>query len=296
MTRQTKAFLCAGLTVLAWSTVSTAFKLSLEAMTPMQLIFVSMLTSVLFLGVALFCRSPQKILRELRALTARQRLDALLLGVMLYCYYALLFMAYARLPAQITQPINNTWALMLALLAAWLLRQKLSSREFLFMLVAYAGVVVIATGGDGKLGPLNPFGLVCVIASTLLYALYWIVNTRSGLPQTSGLFLCFLISAALAGLTLAVNGEGLPPASVLPPGIYVGLFELGIPFLLWGLALRLTDSVPRISTLPFLVPFLALFWISLILKEPIAPSTIAGLALIVGGTFMQQRAAARKKS
>ncbi len=294
MTRQTKAFFCAGLTVLAWSTVSTAFKLSLEAMTPMQLIFVSMTTSVLFLGVTQFFRTRGQTFREFREFTRRQYLDSLLLGIMLYCYYALLFMAYARLPAQITQPINNTWALMLALLAVWLLRQRLSPREFFFMLVAYAGVVVIATGGGDKLGPPNPFGLVCVIASTLLYALYWIVNTRSKLPPISGLFLCFLVSGSLAGLTLTLNGDGLPPASTLLPGIYVGMFELGIPFLLWGLALRLTDSVPRISTLPFIVPFLALFWISLILKEPIALSTVAGLVLIVGGTFMQQRAAARR--
>lgn len=290
MTRQIKAFLCAGLTVLAWSTVSTAFKLSLEAMTPMQLIFVSMLTAAALLGGVLLWerrRAPASA-----ALPPRQWGRALALGVMLYCYYALLFMAYDRLPAQITQPINNTWALMLALLAAWLLGQKLSLREFGFMLVAYAGVVVIATGGRGALGPLDPFGLACVIASTLLYALYWIVNTRSGLPPTPGLFLCFSTAGILAGITLLASGAGLPPAAAVPPGLYVGLFELGIPFLLWGMALRLTDSVPRISTLPFLVPFLALFWISLILKEPIALSTVIGLALIVCGTFLQQRAAA----
>lgn len=294
MTRQIKAFLCAGLTVLAWSTVSTAFKLSLEAMTPMQLIFVSMSTSVVFLGAVLLWGQRGALASAFAALPPRQWASAAALGAMLYAYYALLFMAYDRLPAQITQPINNTWALMLALLAAWLLKQKLTLKEFFFMLVAYAGVVIIATGGGNALGPLDPLGLACVIASTFLYALYWIVNTKSGLPATLGLFLCFLASGFLAGLTLTVTGAGLPPIHALPSGIYVGLFELAIPFLLWGMALRLTNSVPRISTLPFVVPFLALFWISIVLKEPIAPSTVAGLALIVGGTFLQQRQAARR--
>lgn len=294
MTRQIKAFICAGLTVLAWSTVSTAFKLSLQIMTPMQLIFISMSTAVAFLGGVLLWQKRGASATGAALWAPRQQLCALTLGAMLYSYYALLFMAYDRLPAQITQPINNTWALMLALLAAWLLKQKLTLREFFFMVIAYAGVVVIASGGGGALGPLDPLGLACVIASTLLYALYWLVNTKSGLPATPGLFVSFLVAALLSGLTLGLTGTGLPPLGAVPPGIYVGLFELGIPFLLWGMALRLTDSVPRISTLPFAVPFLALFWISLLLKEPIAFSTVAGLALIVVGTFLQQREAARR--
>ena len=60
------------------------------------------------------------------------------------------------------------------------------------------------------------------------------------------------------------------------------------------MALRLTSSVARISTLPFLVPFLALFWISLVIHEPIAWTTLLGLSIIISGTFMQQRIAARR--
>ena len=87
-----------------------------------------------------------------------------------------------------------------------------------------------------------------------------------------------------------------PSADALPwPGISaavaVGLFEMGIPFVLWSRALKLSSSVARIGTLSFLVPFLSLFWVSLVLREPIAPSTLAGLACIVSGTFFQQRAA-----
>ncbi len=294
MTDQTKAFLYAGLTILAWSTVSTAFKIALETLSPTQLIFVSMLTASLFLLAVMAVRGQ---LHEIAGLNPGQRVRALLLGGMLYLYYTLLFVAYDYLPAQIAQPINYTWALMLALLASWVMKQKLSLKEFLCMLLAYSGVVVISTGGSGALGPLHPLGLACVIASTLLYALYWIGNTRSGLPPLPGLVVCFICSAALAAVTLLVRGEALAvPLRPLLGGVYVGLFELAIPFLLWGMALRLTSSVARISTLPFLVPFLALFWISLVLHEPIAWTTPTGLVLIVAGTIMQQRIAAGRKA
>lgn len=292
MTNQTKAFFCAGLTILAWSTVSTAFKVALETLSPMQLIYVSMASAALFLLATV---AAGKKFHEFRALSLTQWKRGALLGVMLYLYYTLLFVAYDHLPAQIAQPINNTWALMLALLASWLMKQKLSLAEFLWMLFAYSGVLVITSGAGETLGPLHPLGLACVIASTLLYALYWIANTKSGLPPLPGLLICFSVSCVLAALTLIVRGEALlMPLRPLLGGVYVGLFELAVPFLLWGVALRLTSSVARISTLPFLVPFLALFWINLVIREPIAWTTIAGLILIISGTFMQQRIAARR--
>lgn len=283
MSGQTKAYVLAGLTVLCWSTVSTAFKLSLAGLGPIQLIFISMLTASLFLGLALLIRG--KIGDALRP-AVKAWPQALFPGLLIFVYYILLFEAYARLPAQIAQPINYTWSLILALLAAWLLGQKITKLQFLFMLVAYAGVVVIALGQSSFAGGVDGFGLGCVIASTAMYAFYWIVNTKSPLQPLPGLFICFSLAALLACLTLLVQG-GLPNlfSREALPAVYVGLFELGIPFLLWAQALRLTDNISRLSTLPFLVPFLALFWIRLILKEPIYWTTPLGLGLIIAGTL-----------
>lgn len=293
LSRQTRAFGYAGLTVLAWSTVSTAFKVSLAVLTPMQLIFVSMATAALFL---LGVMAVTGRLRSLRSLNRRQWGSGVLLGLMLCVYYTVLFVAYAHLPAQIAQPVNYTWGLILSLLSCVFLRQRLSVREFAWMLVAYSGVVIITSGAGSTFGPLSGIGLVCVIASTLLYALYWIASAKSPLEPLTGLTICFAVSCLAAGLVLLVQGEMCLPLKGLPGGIYVGLFELAIPFLCWGQALRLTTTVSRITTLSFLVPFLALFWVSLILHEPIVRTTVLGLAVIICGTIMQQRAAAAKKA
>lgn len=291
MTDQHKAFLCAGGTVLAWSTVSAAFKIALAGMTPVQLVFTGMSVAALFLAAFLLVRGGREAFR----LPADVRPAHLVLpGVLLHVYYILLFTAYDRLPAQIAQPVNYAWAIILALLSARILKQKLPAREIACLLAAWAGVAVLAAGGTGSLGPIDAVGLACVLAGAVLYAVYWIICTRSPLPQEQGLLSCFSVAAALSGLTLALGGDGPPPLPALPAGIYVGLFELGIPFLLWGTALRLSESAARIAALPFLTPFLALFWIAMVLGEPIAPSTPAGLALIVGGTFLQQRLAARR--
>ena len=167
------------------------------------------------------------------------------------------------------------------------------------MLFAYTGVVIVAAGGSsGELGPIRPRSLGRVLGSTLLNAVYLVrSNAKNRTAPLLTLFLSFSVSFLLALLFLCLDGfQTLPPPDALPwPGISaavaVGLFEMGIPFVLWSRALKLSSSVARIGTLSFLVPFLSLFWVSLVLREPIAPSTLAGLACIVSGTFFQQRAA-----
>ena len=302
MTNQNQAFLYAGLTVLMWSTIATALKLALAALPPIPLILVAMGTALLVLGFLLMRRGRKPGgWADLAGLTRGERLNILAQGGILFCYYNLLLRAFGGLPAQVAQPINSTWALVLALLSAWALRQRLSPREFLWMLFAYGGVVIVATGGSsGELGPIRPLSLACVLGSTLLNAVYWLINAKNKAAPLLTLFLSFSVSFLLALLVLCLGGfRALPPPGVLPwsgisAAVVVGLFEMGIPFVLWSQALKLSSSVARVSTLSFLVPFLSLFWVSLILREPIALSTLAGLACIVSGTFLQQRAANRR--
>ena len=71
-------------------------------------------------------------------------------------------------------------------------------------------------------------------------------------------------------------------------GLYVGLFEMGIAFVLWMNALRLTDNPLRISSLIFLAPPLSLVLIATVLNETIAGSTLVGLVIILTGLGGQQ--------
>jgi len=70
---------------------------------------------------------------------------------------------------------------------------------------------------------------------------------------------------------------------------YVGLFEMGAAFVLWLLALKLTDDTARIGNLIFVAPFASLWLIATVLGEPIHRSVFVGLALILGALIVQQR-------
>lgn len=283
-----RALLLALGAVLMWSTVATAFKLSLEHLAPIQLLAWACVASVLTLGLLLL------VTGRLPAVLQGSRSDylrSLGLGVINpLAYYIVLFEAYDRLPAQEAQPLNYTWAFTLALLAVPLLGQRLTRMDILGGLVAYGGVWTIATRGQVLSAEFaNPVGVALALGSTVLWALYWIYSARDRRDPLVALFCNFAMALPLVLLVYAVTtGVSLPDWRGLAGAAYVGVFEMGLAFALWLGAMRLTRSTARISNLIFLSPFLSLFFIRAFVGESILPSTWVGLALIIAGLALQQ--------
>ena len=100
-----QAVFCALGAVLAWSTVAAAFKYSLRWLTPVELLLVASLSSLLVLAGVL---AVQGRLGHLRRLPARDWLASAGYGFLNpFLYYLVLFEAYRRLPAQVAQPLQQ---------------------------------------------------------------------------------------------------------------------------------------------------------------------------------------------
>ena len=98
--------------VLLWSTVATGFKLGLRELAPLELLWLGAVTSFVFFAAASLVTGRWP---AIRALSGRDWLRLGALGLLNpFLYYLILFEAYARLPAQIAQPLNYTWAITLA--------------------------------------------------------------------------------------------------------------------------------------------------------------------------------------
>lgn len=297
MTARQKALAFGLGTVLIWSTVATAFKITLSHMDPLQLLLCASTVSVTLLGIIL---AVQGRLDKL-SMSAREYAYCALLGVLNpFLYYAVLFKAYDLLPAQEAQPLNFTWAITLSLLSVPLLGQRLNKVELAAILVSYLGVLIISTHGDlTSLQFTNGEGVALALVSTVIWALYWIGNTRNQCDPVAGLFFNFLFGLPLIlGATLFFSE--LPPLNAhgLLGALYIGLFEMGISFVFWLTALRLAaqpqgGGTARIANLIFLSPFLSLFFISRFAGETIRTATFVGLAFIVAGNMLMQRAGKR---
>ena len=280
-----------------WSTVATAFKLSLRYLHPVQLLFFASVASAGVLALVLGLQG--RLGSTFRQLSVKQALTSAGLGLLNpLLNYLVLFEAYNRLPAQVAQPLNYTWAITLSLLAIPLQGQRPSARDLAGIVVAYAGVVAIATRGQPlALSLFDPLGVALALGSTIIWALYWIANARDTRDPVAGLLLNFLcalpltLAAVLIGPGLAVSGPwGLLGA------LYVGVFEMGVTYVLWLRAMRLTCSTARVSSLIFISPFLSLVFIQFVLGEPIHPFTLVGLCLIVAGVALQQVSRGSSKS
>ena len=284
MLSQTQAYLYAILAVFLWSTAATAFKLSLRVLDPIQLLFYAVLTSAIALGIILIAQGKGS---AVFLCTRRQYLQSLGLGVLNPCaYYLVLLRAYDLLPAQEAQPLNYTWAIALALLSIPLLNQKLTAWDVVGGAVSYAGVFVISTRGDVMgFRFSNPLGVALALFSSVLWALYWIFNKRDARDPVVGLFLNFVFALPVVFAISDMRADLLGVCGA----VYVGLFEMGIAFVLWLSAMKRTDRTARIGNLIFLSPFLSLVFIHFLVGEDILPSTYIGLTLIIAGLIVQQR-------
>ncbi|MDT8324253.1 MAG: DMT family transporter [Bacteroidota bacterium] len=288
MQKQTRAYIYALSAIGLWSTVASAFKLTLAETGVIELLFVATMASFLsLLAVAIFRAS----LSTLRDWPREEWRSSAVLGLLNpFLYYLVLFRAYDLLPAQEAQPLNYTWPIVLVLLSALILRQPLRGRSVVAMLISFGGVAVISTRGEVfALRFTNVEGVALAVGSSLIWSLYWIYTMRSAADPLLKLGVNFLFGSVYVAILAIASGAllRLTDGAVFG-GVYVGLFEMGITFMLWMKALELTSTTARIGNLVFLSPFLSLMIIHLVVGEEIYPSTPVGLLLIVGGIILEK--------
>jgi drug/metabolite transporter (DMT)-like permease len=288
MVEQRKAYLCAIASVLLWSTVASAFKISLGFLDALSLLFYSSIvsTTILFCSLLLFGKSSL-----LTTLSGRDYLRSALLGLLNpFLYYLMLFKAYSTLPAQQALTLNFIWPIMLVLLSIPLLGQKIKPKSFLAIAVSFFGVIVIATRGRIlELKFTNLTGVFLAVGSSVIWALFWIYNVRDRRDEIVRLFLNFTFGSCFICLSVLLFSKLQKPGlNGILCAVYIGLFEMGITFLVWLKALKLSKTTAFIANLIYLVPFLSIVVIYFALGERIFPSTVIGLVFIVAGIFLHK--------
>ncbi len=289
MEKQKQAFAYGTAAVLLWSTVASAFKVSLRYLDFVQLLFFSSIASAVVLFVILLVRRKLGLLTEY---SARDYLNSLMLGFLNpFLYYIVLLKAYSLLPAQEAQPLNYTWSIVLVLLSIPLLKQRIKLKSILAIVISYFGVFIISTRGDiFGLTFTNPKGVSLALGSAVIWALFWIYNLKDKRDEVAKLFLNSSFGLVFISIVmLASSRMTVPNMGGLFGATYVGFFEMGITFVFWLKALKLSRTTAQVSNLIYLAPFISLVLIHFIVGEKILLSTIIGLIFIVAGIILQQR-------
>lgn len=287
MQQQKKAYTLALLSIGFWCTMGTAFKLTLGYVNPSLLLL--MVTTIAFVFLLVVMAASGR-LKPIRNLTSRDLLASALMGLFNpFLYYMVLFKAYSMIPAQEAVTLNYLWPVMLVIFSMIFLHQKITTISFIAILVSFFGTVIIATHGNpGTFRFENPLGVSLAAGSSVFWASFWILNMKDKRDDISKMTMNFLFGLIyILAWNIATSNFALPPVKGIIGSVYIGIFEMGLTFVLWLTALKLSANTARVSNLVFISPFLSLLLVSIFVGEKILASTIVGLAFIVGGILLQ---------
>ena len=290
MDKTRQSYIYAGLAILFWSTVPTAFKICLGELDILTMLTIASLTSALVLLIILIATKKWALIRKS---TGKELLYSATLGfINPFLYYIILLKAYKLLPAQIAQPLNMIWPIVLVFLSVVILRQKIERKSFIALFISFAGIYIISSQGN----PLNPghsdlTGVFLATGSSILWSLYFIFNVKDKRDEAVKLFLNFIFGAAYLVISIIITDKWNGVTGLKGPAtaIYIGIFEMGITFFFWLKALQMAPATDKISNLVYFAPFLSLLFVHFILHEPVYYTTPAGLLLIISGILIQNR-------
>jgi len=285
-----RSYIYAILAIFFWSTIPTAFKLCLSELAILPMLTIASVTSATALFIILLAEGKLNLLAKN---SGRDLVNSALLGLINpFLYYLILLRAYQLLPAQVAQPLNMIWPIILVFLSVPLLKQKISGRSFAALFISFIGVYIISSQGNlFRPGHADIKGVVLATGSSVFWALYFILNVRDKRDEAVKLFLNFLSGSVYLIAAVIITDSQSDNISFrgFASAVYIGLFEMGITFFFWLKALQLATSTDKVSNLVYLAPFLSLIFVHFILHEPVFYTTPAGLLLIISGIVLQNR-------
>ena len=294
MSNQNRAYIFAISAVLLWSTIASAFKLTLSYIDYIQLLLFASIFSSIALLIILIVQRKFSLLKHL---TKKDLFRSSVLGFLNpFLYYLVLLKAYTLLKAQEAGTLNYIWPITLVLLSIPLLKQKISWISIIAIVTSFLGIIIIST--EGKIAILEfrePLGVFLAIISSVFWALYWIYNVKDKRDEIVKLFINFLFGTIYILIVVLLFSDF---KNIQLPGIigsvYIGLFEMGITYFLWLKALKLSITTAKVSNLVYISPFISLIIIRNFVGEKILISTIIGLVFIISGIIIQQLSSTSK--
>jgi len=287
MPSQSKALIMGCFVVVFWATVATAFKIGLGEVNYVQFLLIASITALLVCFVDILRTGKLHLVKSFFKSKSDLFKGAWQGFLNPFFYYLILFKAYSLLPAQIAQPLNFSWQVVLILMMAVFLKQKIRLIQIFGVLVSFTGILLLSFNSSAdSSGSLSLLGILLALGSAFVWATYWISKLNNKADPVVELFFNFLFgSIYLIIISLFIPMEW-PSLKGLLAGIYVGCFEMGVTFILWIKALQLATNRVTLAQITYLAPILSLVLIHFALGESIGYLTIVGLLLVIGGILI----------
>ncbi len=178
--------------------------------------------------------------------------------------------------------LQYTAPIYVALLGHHLLGERTRRSDWLFIAVALAGIALFFRD---QFSPRGLSGILVALGSGVSFGVMVVLlrKERDGCP-TSAVLLGNLLTVVI-GLPFAI-GQPLP-AWQTAALIVLGVVQLGIPYILYSLAIRRVTALEAIL-IPMIEPILNPLWVALKRGEVPGPWSLLGGALVLGAVLLRE--------
>lgn len=275
----------AGITVLLWSTIATVSKLLLNSFTDIQVLCISAFFASLFFvlkniitgKIKLLCKYGFKNIAIMSAIG--------IFGIFFYNWFY--YIGAAVLPASTAFTVNYLWPVMSIVFAVIILKEKITVRKFIAVLVSLLGVAIVADGGNLTLNRQTVKGIVFIILAAAAYGLFTALNQKFNYDKGISVMVANSVTFAVSAVICIIEKQPLNLSFLNCVGLaWNGIFIMGVANMVWAVALE-KGNTATVSNLAYITPFLSLVWTVLILKEKITVGSVVGLCVIVAGILIQ---------
>ncbi|MEU6876631.1 DMT family transporter [Streptomyces sp. NPDC046712] len=278
------ALAAAGVTVVLWASAFVSIRSAGAAYSPGALALGRLLAGALVLGAVLLIR------RE--GLPSRAAWPGIAVSGLLWfgAYMVVLNWGEQEVDAGTAAMVVNIGPILIALLGARFLGEKLPPRLLAGMGVSFAGAVAVGLSMSGE-GHASVLGVVLCLLAAVAYA-GGVVAQKPALAHGSALqvttFGCLVGTVAclpFAGQLLEEAGRA--PLSATLNMVYLGVFPTALAFTTWAYALARTTA-GRMGATTYAVPALVVVMAWVFLGELPGLLTLAGGVLCLAGVAVSR--------
>jgi drug/metabolite transporter (DMT)-like permease len=205
--------------------------------------------------------------------------------------FALFSFAEQYVGASTAAILNATSPFFAAIVAALWLKDALTLRKLAGMALGLAGVALLVGWQAEPLSGITLLATLACLAAALCYGVASVYAKRhmGGIPSAAvALYSQLAAAIALAPTLLLVPRPSSPTPLVVANVVALALASTALAYLLY-FRLIATIGPARALTVTFLIPLFGVLWGYLFLGEPLTANTLAGCALILGGTWIAAR-------
>lgn len=218
----------------------------------------------------------------------------ILSGAMIGVNWILLFQGYKFTTISNATLSYYTAPIFIAVFSSLVLKEKLSIRKIIYILISIIGLfLILQAGGTSNISSYNNIkGILYGLSGAVLYSIVVILNKHiKGIPAFT-ITLIQLFVAGMVLLPLVIGNDklnlGLVDTKSWIIMLLLGIVHTGIAYLLYFSAIKEVEG-QSIAILSYIDPIFAVLISFVFLGEPMGTLQMLGGVLILGSTYFSER-------